>query len=96
MSWSGVYKDFTEINSHYTYNLNNWVSVEIQRINNISSEIEALRKDAKDLINNLDKNKTNKIIDFGGSLGITYFTIKDMCDIEYHIVETNKIVKKGN
>ena len=42
-----------------------------------------------------DSNKTTKILDFGGDLGNAWVAIKDICDVEYHIIEIEEFVKHG-
>ena len=49
------------------------------------------------LKNNLTKDSdgATKILEFGGDLGSAFFAIKEICNVEYHIIETEKLAKHG-
>lgn len=106
--WEGIYKNFGECPSAGEgHEGNTWVSRSFERINTIRDEIKQgnpISSDPESLLPFMvallsANNDTISILDFGGGLGSTYMSIISACernqDINFHIVESNKICETG-
>ena len=68
-------------------------------LTNKESVVDAAHKSSnwQILKDNLPKNsdKTNRVLEIGGDLGSAWIVSKEICDLEYHIIETKKLVEHG-
>tara|TARA_Y100000592_G_scaffold18799_1_gene28752 strand:- start:8419 stop:9117 length:699 start_codon:yes stop_codon:yes gene_type:complete len=99
MSWVGVYKDRGDLPkslSNNDHNFQAWVDKQSNRIKNLDKELYLIKRRNSFFIDLLKKyNKAPSVLDFGGSLGTSFFSVSNLVN-KYYIVETEKIVKAGN
>ena len=99
MSWTGVYKDYTELPSVLKgndHNFQEWIDKQVNRVKNLDTELELIKKRNSFFINALKNEAKNaNVLDWGGSLGLTFFAVQDYVQ-DYNIVETQKVVCAGN
>jgi len=94
-TWENVYSSYNEIKKQGT---SEFYEVEGGLLSKKEVIDAAHENDSWQLLkDNLtkDSNKTTKILEFGGDLGNAWVVIKEICDVEYHIIETEKFTKHG-
>jgi putative methyltransferase (TIGR04325 family) len=99
MSWTGVYKDRRNLPkslSNNDHDFQAWVDKQLNRIKNLDKELHLIKSRNSFFIDLLNQyNKPPNVLDFGGSLGTTFFSVSNLVN-KYYIVETEKIVNAGN
>jgi len=76
-----------------------WVEKQINRLNNIKEELETIKSRNTLLIDCVNQHDNNSIsiLDYGGGIGLTYFSLVASTDkmINYNIVELPSICNSG-
>ena len=94
MYWHGIYKNYKDAPhkrlSSYPVHLLNKNSIIKEGV------LDRQNNRWKTLENNLDKNKKNTVLEFGGSFGQSWQSLKDSYEVDFYIVERKILSDHGN
>lgn len=82
-----------------SYDNETWAKKQIDRLENIEEELDAIKNRNSLLVEYVDRHNKNNIsiLDYGGGIGLTYFSLLSRTNktIEYNIVELPSICDAG-
>ena len=94
IAWEGVYSSYDEIQKSSEYHTVAPTNTKEEIIH--TAYIDDRNNRWKTLKDNLSKHSDKtRILEIGGDQGNTWVIIKEICDLEYYIVEIEKLVKHG-
>lgn len=91
--WEGIYQNHSELPFYKEFDSELWVTRQKEKLTDISINRNKYLIENRLLISIIKNN--DKILDYGGSLGLTYEALSQDYNLKYAIVETKTICEAG-
>lgn len=91
--WEGIYKSYADLPVYKEFDSELWVIRQREKLEDVSKNTDKYLIENKLLMSVLQDNAS--VLDYGGSLGLTYKALKPLFKLNYNIVETKTICDVG-
>lgn len=91
MIWEGVYSNIKEIPVYDFLDTEAWVQSQVKKLRSTIVNPNKIKEENLQLKSLLDSSRNVKVVDYGGSLALSYVALGCPRNVEYHVVETSAI-----